>query len=300
LTPRLFDTQTPSSSFKKPFLPASAGFNGHARQTIGPRAHHVRAGTTESQASSFTLPPSPRNQCGASIAWRTSDVSARTDSTQGRKRKISIDLSSDEEDISDYTPSEHDSPSVAHAGKLVKDVPALKKTKTASGSGVATKTASRFGKAPGKNAFGFKTLVAPKSKPKPATTPSRAPGKHTASSTTTACPSSKPKPSTTPILQLSKRRAALRAESAIHGLFDDELEFATQCAIEAADQMEDARLPETISRMSITPAPQDESVAMLRDTVEDSGSEPDVSEFVYVGGVIVRKGEVGELRLMQE
>jgi hypothetical protein len=52
--------------------------------------------------------------------------------------------------------------------------------------------------------------------------------------------------------------------------------------------------------MSITPAPQDESVAMLRDAVEDSGSEPDVSEFVYVGGVIVRRGEVGELRLMQE
>jgi hypothetical protein len=296
ITPKPFNVQSSPSSFKKPSLPASAETNGHDRQTaIAPQGQHVRAGTTKSHASSFTLPASPRYQRSASTASRTSGVSAHTGATQSHKRKISIDLSSDEEDISDYATSEPYSPSADHAAILVKDVPAFKKTKTASGFGVATKITSLHGK--GKNAFGFKKLVAPKPKSKPAATPSRVPGKHS-TATSARLPSiitgttPKSKSSKTSVSQPSKRRAALSAVSKIHGLFDDELEFATECAVEASDAMEDARLPKAMGQMSITPAPQDESVAKLSNAVDDSDSELDISELIYVDGVIVHSCQI--------
>jgi hypothetical protein len=301
LTSRLSDARTASSSFKRPFIPVSAETTSHTRQSITPEVCYARADTTKSQASNPTLPASPCKQRVASIGLRNSDVPARTGLIQSRKRKISIDLSSDEEDISDYAPSESESPSVDHTARPERNIPASKKTKTALRSSVATKTASLSGKAtPGKNAFGFKTIVAPKLKPKLAASPSRVPGKYSASFTTPTRSSAKAKLSETPVSHPSKRRAALRAESRIHGLFDDELTFATECAIEAADQMEDVRLPETMNRMSITPALQGEGIVMLRDDVEDNGSEPDISEFVLIGGVIVRRGEVAELVLTEE
>jgi hypothetical protein len=80
--------------------------------------------------------------------------------------------------------------------------------------------------------------------------------------------------------------------SKIHGLFDDELEFATECAVEASDAMEDARLPKAMGQMSITPAPQDESVAKLSNAVDDSDSELDISELIYVDGVIVHSCQI--------
>ncbi|KAF2032139.1 hypothetical protein EK21DRAFT_87515 [Setomelanomma holmii] len=58
-----------------------------------------------------------------------------------------------------------------------------------------------------------------------------------------------------PFLPPSKRRAALAAEDKIHGYFEDTEEFLTECAIEDADQLEEARLPEDMRRMSITPSP---------------------------------------------
>jgi hypothetical protein len=54
-----------------------------------------------------------------------------------------------------------------------------------------------------------------------------------------------------------KRTAALKAKDAIRDQYQDTEKFATECAIEAADQLEDARLPEDMGRMSITPSPQD-------------------------------------------
>jgi hypothetical protein len=112
----------------------------------------------------------------------------------------------------------------------------------------------------------------------------------------------------------SKRRAALASEDKTRGIYQDLEEFTTECAVEDADQLEDARLPEDMRRMSITPAPQvvgEETVDVLstpatennndrtngdrhryQATVIDDESEPDISEYMYINGIIVRKGDV--------
>jgi hypothetical protein len=100
-----------------------------------------------------------------------------------------------------------------------------------------------------------------------------------------------------------KRTAALKAKDAIRDQYQDTEKFATECAIEAADQLEDARLPEDMGRMSITPSPQDaETVDTLvappnKDrlryqaaVVDEDDSEADISEYIYVNGVILHRG----------
>lgn len=123
----------------------------------------------------------------------------------------------------------------------------------------------------------------------------------------------------------------MHAENKIQGYFEDTKEFETECAIEDADQLEHARLPENFCRMSFTPVSGDESVEMLMErapspspssqytydswtrdrahgdrnmakkagaTVEDKeDEEADISEYMSVNGVIVRRPEDEELDL---
>lgn len=99
------DISSSSPAFKKPSTPASAGPNQLGREPVTTEARHVRAGTTDSRASSITVQAS-RDQRGSSIASNTSGTLPRP-----RKRKVEVSVSSDEEDDeSDYAPSEPDSP----------------------------------------------------------------------------------------------------------------------------------------------------------------------------------------------
>jgi hypothetical protein len=325
---------TAASTFKKPFLPGSAESYNTLHQAIDPEARHVRAGTVDSRASSFTLAAEVRTQRGVSATSRASSMSFHTGMTANRKRKPTFDLS-DEEDVSDYAPSEPDSP-LADKPTRPAGGPIVKKSKASNGSSVASNVSSRAGQPVRKNTFGFKTTTL--SKPKLSTTlttttgtPRKIPG------LTVSAPSSKssmgrsassigrqptlarppasaqvkPKPASrakksqphTSNSYFGKRAAALKAEDAIHSQYQDTEEFATECAIEAADQIEDARLPEDMGRMSITPAPQDaETVDMLATppnkdrlryqaaVADEDDSEADISEYIYVNGVILHRG----------
>jgi hypothetical protein len=199
---------------------------------------------------------------------------------RSRKRTREINLSSDEDEVSDYAPSEPDSPLANKPTRQAKDAKVLKKTKV--------DERQRVEKVRGKNGFGFN--VATKTKPKvpiAQATPPRTPGQKSTPSTPSA-PSnpvaprltrpkspfsrassvraqsvSKSKPTSTtpsrksaanPLPQPNKRRAALASENAIHRFYEEAEEFATECAIEDADQVEAARLPSNMRHMSITPS----------------------------------------------
>jgi hypothetical protein len=198
---------------------------------------------------------------------------------RSRKRTREINLSSDEDEVSDYAPSEPDSPLANKPTRQAKDTKVLKKAKV--------DERQRVEKVRGKNGFGFN--VATKTKPKvpiAQATPPMTPGKKSTPSTpnpsakrlTTPAPSespfsrassirahsvSKSKPTSTtpsrksaanPLPQPNKRRAALASENAIHRFYEEAEEFATECAIEDADQVEEARLPSDMRHMSITPS----------------------------------------------
>lgn len=148
--------KSPFAAFRKPSTPASA----HARGApicnfIGSNARYVRAGTVDSRASSVTVPAAPSHH-DASVASRTSDASARTGATQGRKRARELHVSGDE-DEADYAPSEPESPLAKKVPKNTKDVPMIKKTKATDGSAVTSKPRAEAEKTKGK--FGFKTAT---------------------------------------------------------------------------------------------------------------------------------------------
>jgi hypothetical protein len=337
-TPGPPQASTAASTFKKPFLPASAESNKTSRQSIGPGARHVRAGTVDSRASSFTLAAESRNGRAASVNSRASGVSAHTGLAPNRKRKIVIDLSSDEEDVSDYAPSEPNSP-LANKPTRPTDGPAVKKSKTSNRSAVVPKGPPRVDQPVRKNTFGFKTGTLPKprmptsstttisasrktpvpatsskpSTPRPASSTGRQPSSARAPTPAQvrpkAVPATKKPLQTASTLYLGKRAAARKAEDLIHHHYQDTAALATELAIEAADHLEDARLPEDMGRMSITPAPQDaESVNMLatperrnercQAAVADAEDEElDISEYIYVNGVIVHESDVERLEL---
>jgi hypothetical protein len=337
-TPGPPQASTAASTFKKPFLPASAESNKTVRQSIGPEARHVRAGTVDSRVSSFTLPVESRNGRAASVNSRASGVSAHTGLAPNRKRKIAIDLSSDEEDVSDYAPSEPDSP-LANKPTRLADGPAVKKSKTSNGSAVVPKGPLRVDQSVRKNTFGFKTGTLPKPRmptsstttisasrrtPVPATSskpstprPASSTGRQLSSARAPtpaqvrpkAVPATKKPPQTTSTAYFGKRAAARKAEDLIHHHYQDTAALATELVIEAADHLEDARLPEDMGRMSITPAPQDaESVDILATPDRRNGrcqasiadaedEELDISEYIYVNGVIVHESDVERLEL---
>jgi hypothetical protein len=358
-TPGTSQSFTSISSFKKPFLPASADPSKSGRQSVDPGIRHVRTGTVDSRASSVTLPAESRTQRGVSATSRASSISAYTGVSPNRKRKIIIDLSSDEEDVSDYAPSEPVSPLASESDKALQS-PNSKRIKGVNGFAAASKVPPRVDKAVHKNNYGFKSTTLPKPRPKSTSatttiasrktstpTASTMPIKPSASCSTTstrygppsaragsihpspatnqakskAGPSAKKTQQTKFIPQPSKRRATLASENKTRGIYQDMEEFITECAVQDADQLEDARLPEDMRRMSITPAPQavgEETVDMLstplaakyntsnsrtadhtngdrrryQATLADDESEPDISEYVYVNGIIVRKGDV--------
>jgi hypothetical protein len=251
-----------------------------------------------------------------------------------RKRKPTFDLS-DDEDVSDYAPSEPDSPLAGKPSRLVEGH-IVKKSKTSNGSSVASNVSSRVGQPVRKNPFGFKTTTL--SKPKlPTASPhkthvptasatSKSSANRPASSSgrqpspartpTSAQAKSKPGPAAkkpqyhTSNSYFGKRAAAVKAEDKIHNIYQDTEEFATELAIEVADELEDAHLPEDMGRMSITPGPQDaETVVMLATppskkrqryhatVADEDDSEADISEFIYINGVIVHKGSLEEREL---
>lgn len=343
----------PRSTFKLPTVPASAVGQSHDHRSVAPQSRNERAGTVKSRASSFTLPAQSRSEREMSVSSRTSVNSALTGLSHGRKRK-EFNLNDDEEDVSDYAPSEPNSPSAARSAKGSKNIPAIKKTKILN---------EFMNKTKGKNGYGFKPAATPKPKPGTSSSSSSTSVKKrsTASSTVPSKPAAAPvtvvrasstmprkgiavvraKPATTskhgPVLkkkfvpQPSRRRAAMHAENKIQGYFEDTKEFETECAIEDADQLEHARLPENFCRMSFTPVSGDESVEMLMErapspspssqytydswtrdrahgdrnmakkagaTVEDKeDEEADISEYMSVNGVIVRRPEDEELDL---
>jgi hypothetical protein len=339
-TPGTSQPFTRISSFKKPFLPASADPNKSGRQLVDPKIRHVRTGTVDSHASSVTFPAESRTQRGAFATSRASSISAHTGVSPNRKRVFTIDLSSNEEDVSDYTPSEPESLLASKSDKALQS-PNFKRIKALNGSAVASKIPSRVDKAVHKRNHGFKSMTIPKPGPKStsATTTSASrktsaryePPSARAGSTHPSPATNKAKPKAAPaakrthqnkfIPQPSKRRAALASENKTRDIYQGIEEFITACAVEDADQLEDAQLPEDMGRMSITPAPQvvgDETVDMLstppaakgntsnsstidrtdgdrsrcQATAADDESEPDISEYMYVNGIIVRKGDV--------
>ncbi|KAH3940911.1 hypothetical protein HBH98_078240 [Parastagonospora nodorum] len=293
---RQHNVSTPSPSFKMPSLPASAA-PSTVRQPIAAGARHVRAGTTDSRASSYTLPASPRDQPGASASSRPSAISRQTGATQSRKRPMVISMSSDEDSDSqsDYAPSENASPIDGEQPKPMKHAHTAKKTKTNDGAEVAAKPKPRMQKVMGRKGYGFKfapTLgktVAIPSKPaaRPPTEPRRLAARKTVKKAT--------------IPQFIKRRAAVAAKGKIQDMFDSTEEFETELAIEEADHIESARLPDDMRRMSLTPSPPDEDSvdalaepgsfkewsqlrstgdrkARLQGIVEDDDSEVDIGE----------------------
>jgi hypothetical protein len=242
-----------------------------------------------------------------------------------------INLSSDEDEDpeSDYAPSEPDSPFLNQSMKQTKITHTMKKTKTNDGSRFAAKCTPRVEKVMGKNGYGFKITPAPKPKLGVSSTlPSGTPAPSVRQSSEAIQPKSKAATPTfrktmkkDPIPQPSKRRAAIAAENKIQNFFENIEEFETELAIEEADHMETARLPDSMRSMSITPSPASqevivdtESVDMLVETELPRGfktwsqtrstgdrvlfqasvadadySEADSSEYMSIGGVIVRK-----------
>lgn len=241
------------SAFKLPTAPASAAAYSHSRQTAAPEVCNVRAGTVDSRASNFTLPAQSLSGRGTSVSSRASCHSARTGVSHSRKRATEYSLSDDDENVSDYAPSEPDSPSAdaskrAHGGR---DVPVVKKSKIASNVSQAT----QFHKNKGKNGYGFKPAVVPKPKPTKSSFSSNTSAKKPslALSTMSSKPApvgvtisrkgstfarSKPTASTSKstikkkhfVPQPSRRRAAMHAENKIADIFDDNEEFATERA----------------------------------------------------------------------
>jgi hypothetical protein len=226
------------------------------------------------------------------------------------KRKKSIDLSSDEDEESDYAPSEPVSPSANKSTRQTKDVSVVKKCKLIYGYGFASKVAPRVETVQGKNEYGFRSTPIPKPRllatiaTPPSTTGTESaqstptdPNKSSLGRFTTSAPSQSPyahrsriRPPTTvtqakskvapapknifnkkPVLQPGRRLAALAAENKIHGYFEKEKEFMTECVIEEADQMEDVGLPEAMHRMSIPPSPQRQDVQS--DVENDASAE---------------------------
>lgn len=260
LTTNKQDVSSPKSMFKKPSTPASAGPSQLGRQPIAAGARHVRAGTVDSRASTVTVPASSRDPRGASVVSQTSDNLSRTDASRTRKRHAEVSLSSDEdEDVSDYAPSDSDSPLAGKSTRRARNEPVAKKSKTSTSS----VTTSQHASMKLKNTFGFKST---NPKPRAATTAvssSNASSKNAASSASTAsnkpstpAPRTASKPAFT---QPGKRLAAKKAEIENSKYFQELEEFDTECAIEEADQLEDARLPEDMNRMSITPSPSTRS-----------------------------------------
>jgi len=336
-TPKVF---TPSSNV--PSTPASAT----------PGGRNVRAGTVESQASSYTS-PAARTQRGESIASRPSNTSSRTSTQQKRKRPFEANLSSGGE--SDWAPSEPDSPGANKLSRKDKETPASKKSKAADGS--ASKPKATYGT---KNGFGFKTITATQpstaaqSKKSAPSTPVKS-SKPIADSKPKSTFKSKSARQTSPIMQPSKRRAAMQAENKINVILEVEKGFKTESVIEEADRIEEpARLTGHMRQLSITPAPSEsqlrsESLGTSRDTnagsymdtddedarpiarpsrtrttasasdawkahcdkrargdrhiarhqpmVEDDDLEADISEYLYIHGVIVRKDQLRDVRL---
>jgi hypothetical protein len=291
--------------FKMPSTPASAT----------PASRHVRAGTADSRAS--TLPTLAQFQRGGFVA------SAHGNTTQVRKRALIHELSSDDEGGSDdeYEPSDSDSPTLLTPTKDAKDAHVLKKAKVTHGAAVSSKPQSTI---TAKNPFGFKqkitakpkvsTPLTPKASTPAASLPKPAPARATAA----------PKKSAKkPLFQPGKRRAAQAAKSRIQSLYETESHYNTESAIEEADHIEEPRLPvDGMRRMSLTPAPWEsqeaaefagasdwqafnetrkrgDRVRNLQATVESAAddSEPNISEFIYVDGVIVGRDQVQELGL---
>jgi len=238
----------------------------------------------------MTLPAASNTRRGASV------VSAQSNATRSRKRARTYDLSSDEDNSeSDYAPSEPDSPSAeksARQAKKMHDAPVLKKARTGiMGSSAATskpQPRAQVEKVPGKNGFGFKSKPTPKPMT-PTKTQWREPAPLVSSSPVPASspqsPSVRgraPAPKAKPVRASnmagkkfiplpSKRAAARKAEDKIHGYFEADEEFRTECAIE--DDVEEARLPEDMRRMSITPSPSDSQLAAeFQEVLEDAES----------------------------
>lgn len=232
--------KSPFATFKKPSSPASAR-TAPTCTFIGSNTRRVRAGTVDSHASSVTLLLT-RSQRDASVASHTSDASARTGVTRGQKRVRQFQVSSDE-DESDYAPSEPDSPLANNKPiKNTRGLPAVKKSKVADGPAVESKPRTENEKMKGK--FGFKTA------------PARAPTTRPASSAFKAKTPASPKyPAKKKFLPRPTRRAAAKvAENKLHKYYEAEKEFQTSLAIEEADELEEAVLPERMSSISIMSA----------------------------------------------
>jgi hypothetical protein len=221
---------------------------------------------------------------------------------------ISMSSDEDSDSQSDYAPSENASPVDGELSMPKKHVHTAKKTKTNDGAEVAAKPKPRVQKVMGRKGYGFKfaptlskTVPIP-SKPaarRPVTEPRR-----------TNAPKTVKK---TPVPAFARRRAAVAAKGKIQNIFDSNEEFETELAIEQADHIESARLPDDMRRMSLTPSPPDEDSvdalaeprsfkewskvrstgdrkARLQATVEDDDSEVDIGEYDPSGGII-RNGE---------
>ncbi|KAH7075257.1 hypothetical protein FB567DRAFT_187140 [Paraphoma chrysanthemicola] len=279
-------------SFKKPTTPASSSHSVHQSSTS--EARKAPAGTNEPRTPSFNLPATSSRQRSASVIIGLSETPSRA--TQTRKRVREIILSSDE-DESDYTPSEPDSSSPKQSTREHRGPQISKKAKVHRNLCAENLR--------GKNSFGFKVKTrpsVPSTPPTPPKTPSTtsrpatafAPGllaerdpamlespfDHTSLLRGQSASKSKPDLPRAPVSRkfaldnplppTGKRRAALAAENRIHGYFEETEQLATECAIDDANQREEARLPEDVRRMSVIPSssPSNDQSVDAEDGVE--------------------------------
>jgi hypothetical protein len=301
ITPKAPIAATTTHGFKIPSTPASASHPFSSRQSVAREARNIRTSTVDSCS---TLPVTPRSQYGEPIISPTSEASSPTSAKASRKRVREVELSSDEDEESDYAPSEPDSPLAYKSNKDVRVNLGVKKARVTYGQGSVAKMPPRVMNSVGKK-FGFKpkpvvgqgspmlpvmaarmpgarfpSLTTPRVAPKPASnkavttlaTP-ESPSVRTSSkqpASMRAPPKKLPKHLQPP----SKRRAALAAETKIHEICEFEEEVRNESAIDDADAMEEAepvreqRLRADMRGLSITPAPSNRHVVDDMDSVE--------------------------------
>ncbi|KAH7377645.1 hypothetical protein BKA66DRAFT_588613 [Pyrenochaeta sp. MPI-SDFR-AT-0127] len=290
--------------FNKPFVSASASKDTALR--------NGRAGTVDSRASNFNLPVTPNSKGSASVP-------SRTGPSFTQKRKIEVNLSSDEEDGSDFSPSGDEEPDLpgAISRRVKKHAPAPKKARVSTTSLPKSKTPSpptalAVPLANGKNRLGFRVPAKPKrcsaaaaasSLHKPCSTLS---GKSTLSTPNVP---SKPKSHQQPTSEVPKkqsskptfkrtslistacsavpRKARLEAEAKIQSLITADEEFWTQESILGAAEQEDrlnGALAERVRGMSITPTPSacDTDPARSDQPASQHEDVPDIGEDVLV------------------
>jgi hypothetical protein len=326
-TPTMNETTSLLNKFKR------SNFSAASREVPGVRGHAV-----DSRASSCSFVKVPDKT--APVQRQSSVLSQRSNISRTSMKRKQIDLSDDEQP--DY---ETPSPSSITARKKPTPFLGSPLKKPLRPKGPPPPSASSISPA-GKNSngFGFRTKPTTVSPSTPSTPPRLALTEPKAKLTTPVTPTNqtlntRQKALSTP---LSKRKAAVRAQSNVQKIMEADEAFHTEDEIFRSSTRERSRLDDKgttelgtrLRSMSITPVPTgirfreltvaDESVytreEFLKDRAEgrdrlanrskdigkligegsdDDYEDLDTSEFFFVGGVLLMKGQEGRLTDVQ-